>query len=295
MKRLTKILLLGVSGMLGHTLFSMLFNKKSFETYATSRNKLPESKYFTSDQIKKITLGVDVDKFDLIQNIITGTQPDLVINCIGIIKQLPEAKNFITSISVNALFPHRLALTCKKVGARLIHFSTDCVFSGKVGNYTEDDFSDADDLYGRTKYLGELHEPHCITLRTSIIGHELKSKHGLIEWFLNENNPINGYARAIFSGFPTVEIARIVADYVVPNEELTGLYHVSSEPISKHELLKLIAEQYDHKITIKPYDDFVCDRSLNSEKFKTASGYNSPSWKDLVTMMHDDFVRNERR
>ena len=282
-----KILILGAYGMLGHKLF-LTFSKR-FDTFATCRSFhkkwshiLPKDRLFAD---------VHADNFDSVIRAVQSVAPDVVINCIGIVKQLDAAKDPIIAITINALFPHHLALICKNAGARLIHFSTDCVFNGVKGNYTEDNPSDANDLYGRTKFLGELNFPHCVTLRTSIIGHELNGRLGLIDWFLSQEGKVRGFTRAIYTGFPTVEIARIIAEYVIPNEDLSGLYQVSSSPISKYELLRLVADQYNKLIEIEPYAEFSCDRSLDSSRFRTATGYSPPSWEELVTLMHDDFMK----
>jgi dTDP-4-dehydrorhamnose reductase len=166
------------------------------------------------------------------------------------------------------------------------------VFDGKKGNYTEQDTSNAADLYGKTKYLGEVHYPHCVTLRTSIIGHELKGKYGLVEWFLAQEGRVRGFTNAIYSGFPTVEMARIMGEYVIPSESLSGLYHVSSEPISKYDLLKLVSEKYGKEIEIEPYDEFRQDRSLESAHFRNVSGYVPPSWSELVDRMHMNYMES---
>jgi dTDP-4-dehydrorhamnose reductase len=238
---------------------------------------------------EKIITNVDADKPDSILKALAEIKPDVVINCVGIIKQLAAAKNPLTAITINSLFPHRLALACKVAGSRLIHISTDCVFSGMKGNYTEEDFSDAADLYGRTKFLGEVDYPHCVTLRTSIIGHELKGCYSLIDWFLAQAGRVNGYTGAIYSGFTTVEMASIIADYVIPNPSLSGLHHVSSEPISKYELLCLVAEFYGKQVEITPFDDFHCDRSLDSRRFRAITGYIPPSWREMVVAMNRAF------
>ena len=178
-------------------------------------------------------------------------------------------------------------MICRSAGARMIHISTDCVFDGKKGNYTENDSSTADDLYGRSKFLGEVaYPPHCLTLRTSIIGHELKGKLGLVEWFLAQEGKVRGFTHAIYSGFPTIEFARIITDYILPRPELTGVYHVSSDPVSKYDLLNLVAKKYGKKIEIEPYDDFRQDRSLDSSLFRRLTGYMPPSWPELVDQMH---------
>lgn len=285
-----KILILGAYGMLGHKLFLML--SKRFDTFATCRSF--HKKYSHILPKERLFPDVHADNFDSVIRAVQSVAPDVVINCIGIVKQLDAAKDPITAITINALFPHHLALICKNAGARLIHFSTDCVFNGVKGNYTEDDPSDANDLYGRTKFLGELSFPHCVTLRTSIIGHELNGRLGLIDWFLSQEGKVRGFTKAIYTGFPTVEMARIIAEYVIPNEDLSGLYQVSSSPISKYELLRLVADQYNKRIEIEPYAEFSCDRSLDSSRFRATTGYRPPSWEELVTLMHDDFIKIEK-
>jgi dTDP-4-dehydrorhamnose reductase len=220
--------------------------------------------------------------------VVQQTSPDVVINCVGLIKQLATANDPLVVLPVNSMYPHQLAAICEQQGARLVHISTDCVFDGRKGNYVESDESNATDLYGKAKYIGELHDkPHAITLRTSIIGHELNSSTGLVEWFLSQTGSIKGFKRAIFSGLPTVELARIIKDYVIPRPDMSGLYHVSAEPISKFDLLSLIAQIYEKVIEITPESEFVIDRSLNSQLFQTETGYRAPAWPDLVRMMKD--------
>jgi dTDP-4-dehydrorhamnose reductase len=175
---------------------------------------------------------------------------------------------------------------CALAGARLIHMSTDCVFDGQQGRYTEADVSNAQDLYGRSKFLGEVDYPHAVTLRTSIIGHELGSHHGLVDWFLSQKQGVKGFSRAVFSGLPTVELARVMRDYVIPNPGLRGVYHVSAEPIDKYSLLKILAEVYGKNIPIEPDDKLVIDRSLDSTRFRQATGYRPPTWPELVRRMH---------
>ncbi len=281
--------------MLGHTLLRMLAERKDFELFASVRSlgKLPN--LLNSKLIKKILINVDANNFDSFFHKLAEVNPDVTINCIGIIKQSPLANDQITAIALNALFPHKLESACRSIGARLIHISSDCVFKGDKGNYTEEDMSDANDLYGRTKFLGEVIKNNCITLRTSIIGHELNSSYGLVDWFLSQEGHVRGFTNAIFSGFPTVEIARIIADFVIPNGNMEGLYHLSSNPISKYDLLQLVARYYNKNITIEPYSDFYCDRSLNSTRFRTETGYSPPHWEKLIEAMHNEFMRTERR
>lgn len=286
-----KVLILGGTGMLGHMLFTQLSLQKNLDVYATARTSSGLSLWFSSDLVKKIRADVDVDNFDTVIRAFASIQPDIVINCIGLIKQLPMASDPLSAITINSLLPHRISMICRCAGARMIHISTDCVFDGKKGDYTEHDSSNADDLYGRSKFLGEVaYLPHCLTLRTSIIGHELKGKLGLIEWFLAQEGKVRGFTHAIYSGFPTIELARIITDYILPNPELTGIYHVSSDPVSKYDLLKLVAKKYGKKIEIEPFDDFRQDRSLDSSLFRRLTGYMPPSWPELVDKMYQDFI-----
>ena len=283
-----KILILGGTGMLGHKLFSYLSSQEQWDVYATTRTSEGLSPWFSKDLAEKVRPSVDVDNFDSVIRALASIRPDIVINCIGLIKQLPIATDPLTAITVNSQLPHRISLICRTTGARLIHFSTDCVFNGAKGNYRETDPSDAEDLYGRTKFLGEVSYPHCITIRTSIIGHELRGYHGLIEWFLRQKN-IKGYTNAFFSGLPTIELSKIIGTYIIPNEQLTGVYNVSSQPISKFDLLKLVAERYSRQVKIEPDDEFEIDRSLNSSKFQKKTHYSPPAWPILVKAMHEDF------
>jgi dTDP-4-dehydrorhamnose reductase len=291
-----RILILGGMGMLGHVLFRYLSQNIDYDVYATARNISEIPKYFSPELARKFRQdNVDAASFDTVIRALASIQPDIVINCIGIIKQLPIASDPLTAITVNAQLPHRISLVSRTASARMIHISTDCVFDGKKGMYTEDDIPTADDLYGRTKLLGEVSYPHCVTLRTSIIGHELRGKHGLIEWFLGQTGKVSGYKNSIYSGFPTIELARIIGDYALPNADLSGIYHVSSTPISKFDLLKMVAEKYGKKIDIELYEDFVQDRSLKSELFRAKTGYVPPAWPELIDAMHKDYEANREQ
>lgn len=287
-----KVLVLGATGMLGHALFSLLVGRPECAVSATVRGTKDLALWFPPGLLHRIRGGVDAERFDTVVRALEEIRPDVVVNCIGVVKQLPSAMDPIITIGVNALFPHLLARACGEMGMRMIHISTDCVFTGEKGNYSESDLPDATDLYGRTKLLGEVDFPHCVTLRTSIIGHELSGRHGLIEWFLAQEGSLRGFARAIFSGLATVELAGIVAERVIPNERLTGLYHVSSAPISKYELLRLLMERYGKRIRIERDEAFVCNRSLDSSRFREATGYRPPSWPVMVSRMHADFLRS---
>ena len=288
-----KILILGVTGMLGHTLYKEMVKEDKYDIYGTTRNSSGLDNYFTSTERMSIRSGVDADNFDTIIRAIASVQPNIIINCIGIIKQLPIAKDPLTAITVNAQLPHRISLVARSANARLIHISTDCVFNGKKGNYNENDPSNAEDLYGKTKFLGEIDYPHCITIRTSIIGHELKTEFSLIDWFMSQKDEINGFTKAIYSGFPTYEMVNILANYVIPNENLSGLYQVSSAPISKYDLLEIMKDVYKKDIIINKYDDFILDRSLDSSKFQAATGYKAPDWKSMLSDMYNHVMSEE--
>tara|TARA_R110000850_G_scaffold277144_3_gene424180 strand:- start:145251 stop:146117 length:867 start_codon:yes stop_codon:yes gene_type:complete len=279
-----RVLVLGVSGMLGHTMFRLLSQSTNLDVYGTARSGSIR-RFFDSKDVEKIILGIDVENQDSLVRAFSEIRPQIVINCIGLVKQLAEAGDPLFALPINAMLPHRLAKLCGLVGARFIHVSTDCVFNGRKGGYRETDVSDAEDLYGKSKYLGEVAYPHSITLRTSIIGHELLSANGLIGWFLAQEGQVKGYTQAIFSGLPTVELSRVVRDFVLPNKTLSGLYHVASEPIAKYELLKIVAQVYGKSIEIVPDENLKIDRSLNAERFKDATGYVAPSWSELIKNM----------
>jgi len=279
------VLILGATGMLGHTLFHYLEQDKSICVYGTARAN-NAIQYFPKALSTQLIVGIDVENNESLLKVFTDIQPDVVVNCIGIVKQLAEANDPLSAIPINSLLPHRLATLCKTVGARLIHISTDCVFSGIKGNYLESDFPDADDLYGRSKFLGEVDYPHAITLRTSIIGHELVGQKGLVSWFLAQQGAIKGFTHAIFSGFPTVELASIIRNFVIPRPTMKGLYHVASKPISKYDLLQLITKSYKKTIQIIPTGSLIMNRSLKAERFNKETGYVVPEWPELVERMN---------
>jgi dTDP-4-dehydrorhamnose reductase len=244
-------------------------------------------RYFAEEMRVRLLTGVDVLDQDSLVAAMVRVRPEVVINCVGLIKQLAGAKDPLQALPLNAMLPHRLAKVCALASARLIHISTDCVFSGRKGGYLETDPADAEDLYGKSKHIGELHDfSHAVTLRTSIIGHELHSHLALIDWFLAQEGEVKGFARAIFSGMPTVELARIMKDFVLPAPDLHGLYHVSAQPIDKYSLLTLVAEIYGKRISIHKDEQVGMDRSLNSDRFTRATGYVAPSWPDLIWRMH---------
>jgi dTDP-4-dehydrorhamnose reductase len=289
-----KVLVLGAGGMLGSAMVSVLAGQQEMDVSGTLRNTAI-SEDFTTMAAARLFAGIDALDENALVDVLARVRPDVVINCIGVVKQLREADDPLIAIPVNAVLPHRLARLCKLASARLIHFSTDCVFSGSKGNYAESDQSDATDLYGRSKYLGELHQPHTITLRTSVIGHELRSRNSLIGWFLAQQGRCPGFTGAVFSGLPAVVLAQIVRDVIIPRPDLYGLYHVASDPISKFDLLELVARVYGKVIEIDRYNAPVIDRSLNARRFQDATGYRAPDWPELVSVMHTYYCGTANR
>jgi dTDP-4-dehydrorhamnose reductase len=281
-----KILILGVSGMLGSSAYRLFAGSAGFSVTGTARS-LAGLDRLTRSETSKIIDGIDVADTEMLVHLFNTERPSVVVNCVGVIKQIAAAKDPLVSIAINALLPHRLASLCAGAGARLIQISTDCVFNGRRGGYRESDMPDAEDLYGRTKLLGEVDYPNAVTLRTSIIGHELQTSISLVDWFLSRPGPtVQGYRKAIYSGLPTIELARVIRDIVIPLPQLTGLWHVASEPINKYELLRLVADIYEKKIEILPDDTVAIDRSLDGTLFREATGYVAPPWRELITVMH---------
>jgi dTDP-4-dehydrorhamnose reductase len=281
-----KVLVLGANGMLGSAVFRALLDHEGMSAWGTVRSAAA-SRRFPSSGSERIVANVDVENNDALVHVFGQLRPELVINCIGLVKQLSTANDPLQAIPINALLPHRLARLCMVANARLIHFSTDCVFSGAKGHYSETDPPDAGDLYGQSKLLGEVRYPNCLTLRTSIIGHEFQSSHGLVEWFLSQGGRCKGYARAIFSGLPTAVVARVIRDIVIPRPDLHGLFHLAAEPISKLDLLTLIARIYSKDIDIVADDALVLDRSLDGSQFTEKANWRAPDWERLVSEMYE--------
>ena len=277
-----RLLILGGSGMLGHQLWRGLHAQH--DTWVTLRRPVADfAVHNLFDEAKAIQFD-DITDDTALERALGQAKPEAVINCVGLIKQRDEASDEALTLRVNAEFPHRLAKRCGEAGARLIHFSTDCVFAGTKGNYTESDPSDAADLYGQSKHQGEVADAHSVTLRTSVIGHELGTNLALLDWFLSQRfKAINGYTKAIYSGFTTLEMARIVDLILTQHTGLSGVWHVASEPISKFALLQLCREKLGWEGVIEPNDEFVCDRSLNADRFNQATGYTPPSWEAMIS------------
>ena len=228
-----RVLILGGSGMFGHR--AWLEFRKRFDTWVTMRASDGMPPIFDA---ARVLAPVEATDLGSVERPFSMVKPTVVINCIGVVKQLSSAKDPITSLTINSLFPHQVAGFCRAAGARLIHLSTDCVFSGRKGMYAEDDYPDPEDLYGRTKLLGEVTADGALTIRTSMIGREIRTTSGLVEWLLSHRHGrVKGYTRAIFSGLTTQALAVVLADVVEHHPRLTGLYHVAADPVSKYDLL----------------------------------------------------------
>ena len=288
-----KVLVVGGGGMLGHKLVQVF--SREFDVFTTLRDTLDRYASFGIFDPAKTFEKIDVEDIVAIDAIFEKIRPDVVVNAVGLIKQLPNSADVIEALTVNSIFPHRLAQVAAKHGTRLICISTDCVFSGEKGNYTERDVPDAFDLYGRSKNLGEVTSDGCLTIRTSIIGRELRSEHSLVEWFLAKaGSTVKGYRKAIFSGFSTLELAEILAHVIREHPALSGLYHISSDPITKFDLLGLIKSAYKIQIEVEPSDDVKIDRSLDSTRFREATGIIPAGLPEMIEDMAKDTAAYEK-
>ena len=273
--------------MLGHKLTQVWIKK--FDVWTTLRDRFEKYRKYKIFDKRKTVEEIDVADIKALEAVVKIIRPDVIINAVGIIKQIEDSKNIIKTLNVNSIFPHQLKEIAGNYDARLICISTDCVFNGEKGNYTEKDFPNAEDIYGKSKNLGEVISENCLTIRTSIIGRELQTEHSLVEWFLsNRGKKVKGFVNAIYSGFPTICLADILENLIVNFRDLNGLYHISSEPINKYELLKLIKDAYDIDVEIERYENFYIDRSLDSTKFQKATGFKPPVWKEMIRLMAND-------
>ena len=275
-----RILILGGSGMLGHALLETL--QARHEVRATLHRPIECYRQWPLFHHGNSFGGIDLRSPAELERVLEQFQPEAVVNCAGLVKQRDDAKDTLMNLEINATAPHRIAGLCRDAGARLIHLSTDCVFSGRKGMYAENDNADAEDIYGRAKLLGEPGGPHSLTLRTSFVGRELSRKLGLLEWFLAQRGPIRGFRRAIFSGFTTLELSRVIEMLLTRFPDASGLYHVSSEPIDKYTLLKLLQDHFRQPVTITGDDSIVIDRSLDSSRFRHNFQYRPPEWPAMV-------------
>jgi dTDP-4-dehydrorhamnose reductase len=284
---MARLLVVGGGGMLGHKLWQRA--RQRMETWATVRTITPALEALGLADPSRTLTGIDVSRPEALDDVLDRARPDVVVNCVGIIKQLAAAKDPVASIRINALHPHLLARVCAARGCRLIHISTDCVFDGTLGGYREEDLPTATDLYGRSKALGEVTSPGALTLRTSIIGRELSGTSGLVEWFLSRRGGVaDGYTKAIFSGLTTAELSDTILRVIDDHASLDGLYHVSAAPIDKFALLTLLDRSYGAGVTLTPRDTPAIDRSLDSRRFREVTGITPPPWDALIAEMAAD-------
>ena len=282
-----RILILGSTGLLGYTFTRYFFDREYFETFALIRN-YSKIKFFNEKHHEKFVHINNILDYEETEKIIKNIKPDVLINCLGITnKKISNSNHSEEFIRINSLLPYRLQKICTGLGSRLIHFSTDCIFSGNKGFYSENDIPDPLDLYGRSKLLGELDFENTLTIRKSVIGHELISKNGLLEWFLSQNKYVEGYKNVKFSGITVLELAILIEKYVIPRSDLRGILNISGESITKFDLLKIIADIYDKKIDIIPNELIKLDRSLDYSKFSKLTGYYSKPWPLLIKAMKE--------
>lgn len=282
---MTKVLILGGGGMLGHKLFQVL--RPRCDVYATFRHYDEALRTTGIFDEARVIGGVDAWDIASVQGALARVRPDWVVNCIGLIRQLggpPKAY-----IYLNGLFPHLVCDAARDAGARVIHVSTDCVFSGRRGDYTEDDGSDAEEMYGKTKFLGEVAHDHALTLRTSIIGRDLTKRVSLMDWFLSQSGKtVQGYSRVIYTGLSTLVLSREICRVITEFPHLHGLYHVSSDKISKHDLLVLANRLFGADVAITPSTDLVIDRSLISTRYRRETGFTPPAWEAMLAEIAAD-------
>ena len=281
-----RVLVVGGSGMLGHR--AWLEFRTRFDTWATIRHRDRLPPIFDDPHVIS---DVDATRVDVIERVVASVRPAVVLNCVGVVKQLSSANDPVIAIATNALLPHQLARVCRAAGARFIHVSTDCVFSGRKGMYTEDDRPDADDLYGRTKLLGEVVTPGALTIRTSMIGRELRGASGLVEWLLSHRHGrVDGYRRAIFSGLTTHALVSLIADVIEHHPTLTGLYHVAADPINKYDLVTRLNQGYMAGIAIDASDRVKIDRSLDARRFREITKTSPPTWNEMIERLVSDIT-----
>lgn len=282
-----KILIIGGKGMLGHKLFQVL--SKKYDVWTTIRDSFNDNTDSLYLKKAKVFENIDVQNFETVDKIINSLEPKVIINAVGVIKQKKESKDIVKTLEINSVFPHKVVEIAKKINARFITFSTDCVFDGKRGNYSELDIPNVRDLYGISKNLGEVVSENCLTFRTSIIGREISTTNSLVEWFLSqEGKKVEGFINAIYTGFPTIIISEIISNIIENHQDLQGLYHLSSDPINKFDLLVLMKNRLNLNLEIEPFQDFKIDRSLNSQKFRNETSFKPQSWEKMVDILCSD-------
>ena len=283
-----KIIILGVNGLIGNGLFQYLKNKSNLDLFISFRNKKNFDSFFKNKQKYKSFLFNYENNIDILSSHISIIKPDIIINCIGITKHLAKLYSEKEIYKINSNFPYILKNFCNENNIRLIQVSTDCVFRGNKGNYDENYKPDADDIYGKSKALGEINDLKHLTIRTSTIGYENKTKHGLLEWFLNQNEKCRGYKNAYFSGLTVLELSNILYEYVIFDHSISGIYHISSSKISKYDLLVLLAKHFSKNIQIIPEYSFVIDRTLENTKFINKTNYKIKSWNQMINQIYNN-------
>lgn len=278
-----RVLILGVSGLIGHKLLQEL--SRDFEVYATlhkSKSDYGDLPLFSN---KNIIEKIDVLDFEVLKGTLFAINPDVILNCVGITKRKINLDNLIDVLNVNSVFPHKLANWAKENKKRVIHFSTDCVFDGKIGNYNEASLTTAEDLYGRTKALGEINYSHTLTIRSSFIGQELFDKTELLDWFLSQKGKtINGFKKVLYSGVSTRFMAAVVKDILFNFPNLSGLYQLAPEnPISKYELLSIAKDAFNIAVNINADEKHVHLPTLDGSKLRNAIHLKTPSWKEMMS------------
>jgi dTDP-4-dehydrorhamnose reductase len=287
-----KILILGGSGMLGHTFMRLWRDKYDIKTTLKHDFDYYDNKLFNSENS---FVNLDILDESKLLKIMDHFSPDIVINCIGITKQIINDLESEVPIQINSLFPHKLSKYCRKYNSRLFLLSTDCIFSGRKGFYSENDISDAEDLYGRSKYLGEVTDSNVITLRKSTIGLELNNKHGLIEWFLEQSGQVKGYKRAIYSGLTSSVLVDVIEEIMLNHTCMSGIWTIASKPISKYSILKYLADRIENDIDIEPDNEVICDRSLDGSRFKKETGIIIPKWEDMLDSLVEEINNRKRK
>lgn len=291
-----KVLVLGANGMLGNACMNYFHGVSGIKLIGTIRSE-PDLNLFQPKIRGLIISNIDIVDIDIRQSLFERERPDVVINCIGLVKQAKGASDIARMIALNSLLPHQLAKHCDQFESRLIQVSTDCVFSGLKGStYLESDIPDAIDIYGRTKFLGEIaNKPNVLTIRTSYIGNELQGSNGLLEWFLSQDKECEGFTKAIYSGLPTIILMQLIENVLLKHSSLSGLYQVASSPISKFNLLQLIARIFKKQISIIPDEGLIIDRSLDGSRFESVTGFIAPPWEEMVKKMYLDRIANVQK
>ena len=279
-----RVVVTGASGMIGSTLARVISGSGAYDVIGVGRRK-----FAVSNPGFHYREFPDLSSEDAVRRLYSDFCPDTVINCAGLTKHHPSGGDPVEALRANALLPHFLSAEAETRKCRFIHISTDCVFRGDKGHYLETSLLDAEDIYGKSKGFGELIGDKHLVLRTSTIGHETGTSFGLLEWFLGTAGKCRGFSNAFFSGLPTIELANLLIAFILPHNDLAGLYNIGGKRIDKHSLLRIIADIYGHDIEIIKDPGFVIDRSLDSSKFLNKTGYKAPDWRELIEKMFADW------